>query len=150
MAQRLALQPHKAVHKLQPGIICGALPYPHTAHQHAPPHHAGNVSDNAKQLCEVTKLALDEAIKVCGPGVPYSEIGKVIHGIADKHKYGVVRDFVGHGVGQLFHSAPTIVHYRNNYPGVMQVRRAAWHQCPWHHAVTDDVMLMISAVMDAE
>jgi methionine aminopeptidase len=38
-------------------------------------------------------------------------------------RYGVIRDFVGHGVGQLFHSAPTIVHYRNNYPGVMQVRR---------------------------
>ncbi len=99
----------------------------------------------------MTKLALDEAIKICGPGVPYSEIGKVIHGIADKHKYGVVRDFVGHGVGQLFHSAPTIVHYRNNYPGVMQVSRPAWHQCPWHHAVTDAGALAdVGDVMHAE
>lgn len=47
----------------------------------------------------------------------------MIHDIADAHKYGVVRDFVGHGVGKVFHCAPTIVHYRNNEPGVMQARR---------------------------
>jgi hypothetical protein len=107
----------------QASVPCWALP------DAACLHLTGNVSDAAKQLCEVTKHALDESIKVCGPGVPYSEIGKVIHAIADKHKYGIIRDFVGHGVGQLFHSAPTIVHYRNNYPGVMQVGSAQHDAC---------------------
>ena len=37
----------------------------------------GNVSEKAQDLCRVTKHALDEAIKVCGPGVPIREIGKV-------------------------------------------------------------------------
>ena len=39
---------------------------------------AGKVSDKAQDLCKVTKHALDEAIKVCGPGVQIKEIGKVI------------------------------------------------------------------------
>ena len=38
----------------------------------------GSVSDKARELCRVTKLALDEAIKICGPGVPIREVGKVI------------------------------------------------------------------------
>lgn len=37
----------------------------------------GNVSDKAKDLCKVTKHALDEAIKICGPGVPIREVGRV-------------------------------------------------------------------------
>lgn len=74
----------------------------------------------AKRLCEVTKLALDEAIKICKPGVPYSEVGRVIQNIADKAKFGVVKDYVGHGVGRAFHSHPTIFHYKNNQSGVMK------------------------------
>lgn len=84
--------------------------------------YVGNVSPAARHLCEVTKEALDAAIRQCGPGVPYKVIGQTIHDIADKHKLGVVRDFVGHGVGRAFHSAPAIFHYRNNgEPGKMVV-----------------------------
>uniref|UniRef100_A0A0D3BJW8 Peptidase M24 domain-containing protein n=1 Tax=Brassica oleracea var. oleracea TaxID=109376 RepID=A0A0D3BJW8_BRAOL len=46
---------------------------------------------------EVTKESLEKAISICGPGVEYKKIGKTIHDHADKHKYGVVRQFVGHG-----------------------------------------------------
>lgn len=83
--------------------------------------YVGNVDPAAKQLVEVTKQCLDEAIKKCGPGVPYNVIGRTIQNIADKHKYGVIRDYVGHGVGQAFHSHPTIFHYKNTQPGVMQL-----------------------------
>lgn len=78
------------------------------------------VSEEAKKLCEVTKLALEEAIKICRPGVLYNQIGKTIHDVADRYKYGVVREYVGHGVGRSFHSAPTISHFRNNNPGTMR------------------------------
>ena len=37
----------------------------------------GNVSEKARDLCTVTKHSLDEAIKICGPGVPIKEIGRV-------------------------------------------------------------------------
>jgi methionyl aminopeptidase len=57
---------------------------------------------------------------VCGPGVPINEIGRAIHAVADAHKYGVVKCFVGHGVGTIFHSWPHVAHHRNREPGVMQ------------------------------
>lgn len=81
--------------------------------------YVGNVSPAAKKLCEVTHESLMAAIQQCGPGVPLKRIGATIQGIADKHKYGVVKDFIGHGVGWLFHSYPNIFHCRNNEPGVM-------------------------------
>ncbi|KAL4445910.1 hypothetical protein ABPG77_009109 [Micractinium sp. CCAP 211/92] len=82
--------------------------------------YVGEVSPAARQLCETTKEALNAAIKICGPGVPIKEIGRTIHAIGEKHKYGVVKVFVGHGVGTVFHSWPHVAHHRNNEPGVMQ------------------------------
>ena len=41
--------------------------------------------------------------------------------MAERHGYGVVREFVGHGVGRVFHAAPHVMHCRNGEPGVMQV-----------------------------
>lgn len=79
----------------------------------------GAVDPAARRLVEVTRQALDEAIKVCGPGVPLKAIGATIQGIADKHKYGVVKDFIGHGVGRVFHSWPNVFHFKNSEPGVM-------------------------------
>lgn len=43
--------------------------------------HAGTPSTEARRLCETTERALHEAIKLCGPGVPYNMIGKVSVGI---------------------------------------------------------------------
>ncbi|KAF5185983.1 Methionine aminopeptidase [Thalictrum thalictroides] len=81
----------------------------------------GNVDDEAKKLVEVTKECLYKAIKICAPGVEFKKIGKTIHDHADKYHYGVVRHFVGHGVGQVFHADPVILHYRNNDAGRMVV-----------------------------
>ena len=44
---------------------------------------------------------------------PGNHIGDVAHAIqsfAEKHRYGVVRDFCGHGLGRVFHDAPEVVH----------------------------------------
>ncbi|GAQ88558.1 methionine aminopeptidase [Klebsormidium nitens] len=79
----------------------------------------GNVAPEARRLVAATKEALDAAIAICAPGVPYNKIGKTIHAIGDKYKLGVVHQYIGHGVGQIFHSGPTILHNRNNKPGVM-------------------------------
>ncbi|XP_042485367.1 methionine aminopeptidase 1D, chloroplastic/mitochondrial-like isoform X3 [Macadamia integrifolia] len=59
------------------------------------------------------------AIAVCEPGVEFKKIGKTIHDHADKYRYGVVRQFVGHGVGRVFHADPVILHFRNNEGGRM-------------------------------
>ncbi|KAK9713516.1 hypothetical protein RND81_06G032400 [Saponaria officinalis] len=79
----------------------------------------GEVTDEAKKLVQVTKECLDKAIAICGPGVEYKKIGKTIHDHADKYRYGVVRQFVGHGVGRVFHADPVIQHFRNNDGGQM-------------------------------
>ncbi|GJP34525.1 hypothetical protein CLOM_g18962 [Closterium sp. NIES-68] len=81
----------------------------------------GNVSKPAQKLVQVTEEALDAAIALCGPDVEFKKIGHAIHAVADKHGYGVVRKFIGHGVGSVFHAGPAVLHYRNNEPGRMQV-----------------------------
>ncbi|CAI6009649.1 unnamed protein product, partial [Closterium sp. NIES-65] len=83
--------------------------------------YCGNVSTAAKKLVEVTEEALNAAIAVCGPDAEFKKIGHAIHAMADKHSYGVVRKFIGHGVGSVFHAGPAVLHYRNNEPGRMQV-----------------------------
>ena len=78
------------------------------------------VSSEARRLCEATTRALDAAVAICRPGVPFNKIGETIHAIADSEKLGVVKEFVGHGIGRVFHSNPVILHCRNREPGVMK------------------------------
>ncbi|KAK6128983.1 hypothetical protein DH2020_037271 [Rehmannia glutinosa] len=79
----------------------------------------GEVDEEARNLVKVTTECLDKAISICAPGVEFNKIGKTIHDHADKHHYGVVQQFVGHGVGRVFHSDPVVLHYRNNGRGRM-------------------------------
>ncbi|KAF8729972.1 hypothetical protein HU200_017296 [Digitaria exilis] len=69
--------------------------------------------------CQVTKECLDKAISICAPGVEIKRIGRTIQDHADKYKFGVVRHFVGHGVGKVFHAEPVVLHFRNNEWGRM-------------------------------
>ncbi|EFJ15865.1 hypothetical protein SELMODRAFT_117647, partial [Selaginella moellendorffii] len=75
----------------------------------------GNVDDELKQLVDVTRECLTMAISICGPGVDYRLIGETINEIADRYNYGIVRDFLGHGIGRYFHSAPAIIPYRKRF-----------------------------------
>ncbi|XP_048334572.2 methionine aminopeptidase 1D, chloroplastic/mitochondrial isoform X2 [Ziziphus jujuba] len=83
----------------------------------------GNVDDEARNLVEVTKDCLYKAISICAPGVEFKKIGKTIHDHGDKYRYGVVRQFVGHGVGRVFHSDPVVLHYRNKDSGRMMLNQ---------------------------
>ncbi|KAJ6682016.1 METHIONINE AMINOPEPTIDASE 1D MITOCHONDRIAL [Salix koriyanagi] len=71
----------------------------------------GDVDDKARKLVQVTEECLYKAISICAPGVEYKKIGKTIHDHADKYHYGVVRHFVGHGVGRVFHADPVVLHF---------------------------------------
>jgi methionyl aminopeptidase len=63
------------------------------------------------ELLVVTKRALDKGIAVCEPGARLSEIGRVVEAEAKVHDYGVVRDFVGHGIGTAMHEEPQVPNY---------------------------------------
>lgn len=74
---------------------------------------------DAARLVDTTKEALDAAVALVRPGLPVSAIGNAIQAIADREGLGIVREFVGHGVGRVFHSNPVVVHCRNREPGVL-------------------------------
>jgi methionyl aminopeptidase len=71
----------------------------------------GQVDDASRRLIEVTRTCLDQAIEQVGPGRPFNLIGKAIEEHAHANKLGVVRDFVGHGIGEQFHTDLQIPHY---------------------------------------
>ncbi|XP_045448806.1 methionine aminopeptidase 1D, mitochondrial isoform X2 [Melitaea cinxia] len=80
----------------------------------------GDVDDRGLELVNVTEDCLNEAIKICGPGVPFCDIGLRIHRIAKRNRLSVLPAFVGHGIGKYFHGPPEIYHTLNRYPGLMK------------------------------
>lgn len=64
----------------------------------------------AKRLVEVTYECLMLGIEQAKPGNHMGDVAHAIQRHAEKHRYGVVRDFCGHGLGLLFHDAPEVVH----------------------------------------
>lgn len=65
-----------------------------------------------RKLVDVTELCLNEAIAICGPCISYKEIGALIEDIATAHDLYVLKNFIGHGIGEYFHGKPEICHYR--------------------------------------
>lgn len=70
----------------------------------------GDAAIKARRLVEVTYECLMLGIEQARPGNHLGDIGYVIQRHAEKHRYGVVRDFCGHGLGQVFHDSPEVVH----------------------------------------
>lgn len=71
----------------------------------------GDVDEESRLLVERTEKALERAIKAVKPGREINIIGRVIETYAKRFGYGVVEDFVGHGVGREFHSGLVVPHY---------------------------------------
>lgn len=71
----------------------------------------GNISQQDKALMTVTEECMWHGIEVVKPGVMINEIGRAIELHAKKHKYGVVRAFIGHGIGENFHTDIQVLHY---------------------------------------
>jgi len=70
----------------------------------------GDVPLKARRLVDVTYECLMIGVDMARPGIRMGDIGAAIQRHAEGHRYGVVRDFCGHGVGRLFHDAPEVVH----------------------------------------
>ncbi|MEN9205196.1 MAG: type I methionyl aminopeptidase [Thermostichales cyanobacterium SZTDM-1c_bins_54] len=71
----------------------------------------GDPSAEARRLVEVTEACLWRGIEQVKPGNTIGDIGHAIQSYAESMGYSVVRDFVGHGVGKKFHTAPQVPHY---------------------------------------
>lgn len=71
----------------------------------------GEVSPEIRKLMDVTHESLFAGIAAAQAGNHMGDIGYAIQTLAESHGYGVVRDFIGHGVGQDLHEAPEVPHY---------------------------------------
>ena len=73
--------------------------------------YVGTPNVKAKNLVQVTYDAMMIGIEMVKPGVQLGDIGHAIQKHAEKNRYSVVRDYTGHGIGQVFHTEPTVLHY---------------------------------------
>ena len=71
----------------------------------------GNVDELSRRLVAITRECLARGIEAAKPGRPINEIGRAIQTHAEDNGFGVVRDFVGHGIGEQFHTDLQICHY---------------------------------------
>lgn len=71
-----------------------------------------NIPIKAQRLTKVTYDAMMLGIEQVKPGANLWDIGNAIQTYAEGNGYSVVRDYCGHGIGRVFHTAPNVVHYR--------------------------------------
>lgn len=74
-------------------------------------HPVGKISAEAQKLLDVTRVSLEKAIEQCYPGKRLGDIGHAVQSYAEAHGLGVVRDFVGHGVGATMHEDPQVPNF---------------------------------------
>jgi len=70
----------------------------------------GDVPLKARRLVDVTYECLMIGIEKARPGARLGDIGAAIQAHAERQRYGVVREFCGHGLGRLFHDSPEVIH----------------------------------------
>ncbi|OUS28973.1 type I methionyl aminopeptidase [Thalassotalea sp. 42_200_T64] len=74
----------------------------------------GDVSAENRRLCRITQESLYAAMRKVKPGNTFSDLGTTIQKhIKKAGRYGIVKDFCGHGIGSVFHEEPQVLHYKN-------------------------------------
>ncbi|MBL6693540.1 MAG: type I methionyl aminopeptidase [Proteobacteria bacterium] len=78
----------------------------------------GKVADHAKRLVQVTQECMYAGIKEVKPGAHLGDVGAAIQEHAETNHYSVVRDYCGHGIGQVYHEEPQVLHYGQRNEGL--------------------------------
>ncbi|MDD5948809.1 MAG: type I methionyl aminopeptidase [Lachnospiraceae bacterium] len=78
----------------------------------------GEISEAAQRLIDVTRQSFYEGIRYAKPGYHIRDIGKAIQKYVESHGYSVVRDLVGHGIGNHLHEDPEIPNFTTLKRGV--------------------------------
>ncbi|MDB4029341.1 type I methionyl aminopeptidase [Gammaproteobacteria bacterium] len=78
----------------------------------------GKTQPHNERLVRVTQECLYKAIEVVKPGAYLGDIGAVIQEHAQKNHYSVVEDYCGHGIGQVYHEDPQVLHYGKKGTGL--------------------------------
>ena len=80
----------------------------------------GEVAPHAQRLIDITQECLYKAIDIVKPGCRLGDIGHVIQQHAEKNYYSVVREYCGHGIGDVFHDEPQVLHYGKPDTGLIR------------------------------
>ena len=78
----------------------------------------GKTQPHNERLVKVTQECLYKAIEVVKPGAYLGDIGAIIQEHAQKNHYSVVEDYCGHGIGQVYHEDPQVLHYGKKGTGL--------------------------------
>jgi methionyl aminopeptidase len=78
----------------------------------------GPLDPKVKELVDATRLAMMAGIAAAVPGAHLGEISAAIEDVATPHGYGIVRQFVGHGIGTEMHQEPQVPNYRTGARGM--------------------------------
>ena len=81
---------------------------------------AGKPSAPAKKLIDITHDALMRGIEAVKPGNTFGDIGSAIQEYVEGKGKSVVKDFCGHGLGQVFHAPPNVLHYHTGGTAVLE------------------------------
>ena len=79
----------------------------------------GEPSEEVKRLLDVTEASLYRAVSCAVPGNRVGDIGHTIQGMCEAEGFGVVREYVGHGIGRLLHEEPSVPNYGKAGTGVL-------------------------------
>ena len=82
-------------------------------------YYVGTPKPEAKRLVETTYEAMRAGIQAVKPGATLGDIGFAIQSVAQAQGYTIVRDYCGHGIGKVYHEAPSVVHYGQPGQGVV-------------------------------
>jgi methionyl aminopeptidase len=111
----------------------------------------GEVDAASQELVKVTEECMWHGIEAVVPGRPLSDIGKAIETHAKKHRYGVVRAFIGHGIGEQFHTDVQVLHYYDARasmqmrPGMTFTIEPMITMGTWQHRMWDDDWTAVTA-----
>jgi len=111
----------------------------------------GEIDNESRELIKVTEECIWRGIEAVKAGRPLSDIGRAIEDHAKLHKLGVVRAFVGHGIGEQFHSDIQVLHYydaRNSVvmrPGMTFTIEPMIALGTWQHKMWDDEWTAVTA-----
>jgi len=72
---------------------------------------AGQPSTRARLLLDVTYEAMLRGVEAVRPGATLGDVGYAIQAFVERHRFSVVRDFCGHGIGRRFHEPPNVLHF---------------------------------------
>ena len=102
----------------------------------------GEVSPEVKELLRVTKESLYKGIEAALPGKRLGDIGYAVQQHCENHGYGVVREFVGHGIGHEMHEDPQVPNYGRQGTGKQLKNGLCIAIEPMINMGTDSVMML--------